>query len=151
MPDLIGPWRHGPYGKKIERWEPVGHIGEMEADSQLEATHRFVTVTAAGKAARAAADELVVGIGFAQAEQSVEGGPIDARTKAGPQPVGVQVTGVGQLELGAAVALGAQLKSTASGRGTPADTAADNVGAVALEAGNAGDVITVLVTPGLRY
>ena len=61
------------------------------------------------------------------------------------------VTGVAKLLLSAAVARGAQLKSSNSGRGVPTTDDGDNVGAVALEAGNVGDVVQVLVTPGRRY
>ncbi len=151
MADIVGPWRHGAYGKKTERWEPVGHLAELKADSQLEAHQRFVTVSADGKAARAGTNAFVVGVGFAQVEPNVETGNITNRVAGGPQPVAVQVTGVAKLELGATVTRGAQLKSTNSGRGTPATADADNVGAVALEAGNAGDVVQVLVMPGARY
>ena len=138
MGNVMGPWRHGTYWRKAERWEPVGQLAEMKADAGIDAEHRFVTVNADGKAARAGTGAFVVGIGWAQQETP-------------NYEVGVLVTGVAKLLLSAAVARGAQLKSSNSGRGVPTTDDGDNVGAVALEAGDQGDVVQVLVTPGRRY
>ena len=63
----------------------------------------------------------------------------------------VQMDGTAALELGATVVVGDHLKSDAVGRGVPTTTAGDATGAVALEPGDAGDVVTVFVRPGGRY
>ena len=139
MGNVMGPWRHGTYWRKAERWEPVGQLAEMKADADIDAEHRFVTVNANGKAARAGTGAFVVGIGWAQQETP-------------NYEVGVLVTGGRQAPPQRSPwPVGLNLKSSNSGRGVPTTDDGDNVGAVALEAGDQGDVVQVLVTPGRRY
>lgn len=63
---------------------------------------------------------------------------------------GVMVLGVAWTEAGAAVALGARVMSDASGRAITAATATNIPCGVAMKAaGGAGELIPVLLTPGL--
>ena len=133
---LIGQWRHGRR-HYVPKEEPLGPLAEMKATADLQAQDRFISVSGAN-AIRASADALVVGVG---------------RHQHGPPnfEVGVQIGGVGTLELGATTAVGDHLKSDAGGVGFPTTTAGDPVGAVALEAGRIGDIVHVIITPGGRY
>ena len=135
MIDGHGPWRYGAYAKRTPRWEPVGRIAQFRGDVD-DAHGRLLTIDADGAVARADADAFIVGLWLNHAE---------------PRAVMVQIDGTAALELGATAAVGDHLKSDADGRGVPTTTAGDATGAIALEAGDAGDQVTVLLRPGSRY
>jgi|SRR5579864_213436 len=54
------------------------------------------------------------------------------------------------LQLGGTVAVGDYLKSDASGHGVTASSDGDEYGAIAIEAGNVGDIVKVQMTRGMR-
>ena len=135
MIDGHGPWRYGAYAKRVARWEPVGRVAQFRGDID-DAHKRFLTVDADGVVAQADADDFIVGLWLDQAEY---------------RAVKVQIDGTGELELGATVVVGDHLKSDADGRGIPTTTDGDATGAIALQAGDAGDIVTVLLRPGGRY
>ena len=105
--------------------------GDLSATGQFH----FATVDANGRGAVAAANELCVGIG---------------QNKPGAQDRGysIQYEGVSKLILGGTVNEGDRLASNGDGAGVATTTAADPVGAIALDAGASGTVVPVLVTPG---
>lgn len=135
MIDGHGPWRYSAYAKRVTRWEPVGQIAQFRGDAN-DAPARFLTIDADGAVARAGADAFVVGLWLNHAD---------------PRAVMVQIDGTAALELGATAVVGDHLKSDADGRGVPTTTAGDHTGAVALEAGAVGDLVTVFLRPGSRY
>lgn len=93
-------------------------------------------------------------IGVSQEGTRDAGGVAGAGTDAASANETIHVYGPGDvclLEVGAAVAVGARLKSDANGKGIAVAAAGDHYGAIALEAGAADGVkIRVLVQIGQR-
>ena len=114
---------------KQATYNPIGKVG-IKAASDIEA-HRFVT--AAG--ATAGADANAVGV----SEYFMPTG----------ETYGVIVAGTALLELGGTVAVGDHIKADANGKGVKATLTSgalvESVNALALQAGDAGDVIEVLI------
>ena len=110
----------------------------LPAAGNLSSTGQFhfATVDANGRADVASANsEVIVGIG---------------QNKPGAQHRGysIQYEGVSKLILGGTVNEGDRLTSDSDGAGVATTTAGHRVGAIALEAGADGAVISALVVPG---
>lgn len=62
--------------------------------------------------------------------------------------IGITHQGQVKLKLGGTISIGQKIKATTGGTGVYADTTKDEYGAIALEAGVSGDVISVLIDKG---
>jgi len=63
--------------------------------------------------------------------------------------IGISHQGQAKLKLGGDITRGQKIKATTAGVGVYADTTKDEYGAVALESGVSGDVISVLIEKGM--
>lgn len=110
------------------------------------APSRFVKLsTTEGQVLQCGANEAVFGISQASTRRLALAGWDDGYAAVEGENINVIGPGddVALLELGGTVAVGAYLKSNADGKGVTANTDKDQVGAQALQAGVAGDLIKV--------
>lgn len=98
--------------------------------------HRIVAVTARATVAQAsAADQPLIGVA-------------DELGADGAGRVDVHLTGVTEIEAGAAIAVGAALTTDAQGRAVTVATGNRQIGIALAPAGSAGEIIPVLLVQG---
>jgi hypothetical protein len=114
---------------------------------------RFVTYSGANTVTQAGAGNKVFGI----SQVGTNTAPVPEVTSQYAAQSGQQLEVFGDndetsLELGGTVSAGDELKSDSNGKGVVlAGSGAENIGAVALEAGTSGQLIKVRVKTSMRY
>ncbi len=126
----------------MRRRAPGGDVlkaGSLLAGADLRAAqYRFVRLDAAGNVVQASTNERIIGV--LQNRPNVN------------EPCTIIFCGESLLESGGSFAVGAWLRSDATGRAVATTTATDIVGAIALEAANAaGELVRVLVITPSPY